>query len=299
MSGLYFRGKLTYATAFGRPAADGEAAVLIITPTRGLQLPEALIGSDVIREFAVGRRGCRRRSVSGAASARSGRAGGARAGGRPRRAPGQRRDRQYVDLLAAALGGRLHYPPTFIGRGDMSRGGLLLRSAAAGVNWSMRCSTPRARRHGPRPAKLERLRTPLPAEAETQLEKRAREIRRAMVRVESAGIRQHPQPRALDRLLLRTEDGGRAIEGRPVGHHADDGDDPRPERRTLRARRPSAGAKFGRRELVGGRGRARDEIRDAAAEGQQFAAVAGATRSGVKPEANSAGQKRLPGRAKW
>ena len=40
---------------------------------------------------------------------------------------------KYVDVLAPALGARLHYPPSFIGRGDMSRGGLLLRSAASGV----------------------------------------------------------------------------------------------------------------------------------------------------------------------
>ena len=40
---------------------------------------------------------------------------------------------KYLDVLAPALGGRLHYPPAFIGRGDMSRGGLLLRSAASGV----------------------------------------------------------------------------------------------------------------------------------------------------------------------
>ena len=36
MSGLYFRGKLTYANAFGRPARAGDSAVHIITPTRGL-----------------------------------------------------------------------------------------------------------------------------------------------------------------------------------------------------------------------------------------------------------------------
>src|SRR5437868_10502285 len=35
LSGLYFRGKLAYATAFARPGA-GVGGVLVITPTRGL-----------------------------------------------------------------------------------------------------------------------------------------------------------------------------------------------------------------------------------------------------------------------
>ena len=35
LSGLYFRGKIAYATAFARPA-HGTPGVLVITPTRGL-----------------------------------------------------------------------------------------------------------------------------------------------------------------------------------------------------------------------------------------------------------------------
>ena len=68
---------------------------------------------------------------------------------------------KYVDMLAAALGPRLHYPPTFIGRGDMSRGGLLLRSAAVGIELEYAVLDAAAPRQGPRPAKLERLRAPL------------------------------------------------------------------------------------------------------------------------------------------
>jgi len=36
----------------------------------------------------------------------------------------------YVGALAAAFGDRLRFPVEFVGRGDMSRGGLLLRSGA-------------------------------------------------------------------------------------------------------------------------------------------------------------------------
>ena len=36
---------------------------------------------------------------------------------------------KYVDVLLASLGDRLRFPADFIGRGDMSRGGLMLRCA--------------------------------------------------------------------------------------------------------------------------------------------------------------------------
>ena len=37
---------------------------------------------------------------------------------------------KYVDCLLPVLGSRLLFPSEFVGRGDMSRGGLLLRCAA-------------------------------------------------------------------------------------------------------------------------------------------------------------------------
>jgi len=61
---------------------------------------------------------------------------------------------KYVDVLAPALGERLHYPPSFVGRGDMSRGGLLLRSAAAGVELDYLPLTALSTRRGTRPPKL-------------------------------------------------------------------------------------------------------------------------------------------------
>src|SRR5436190_18200756 len=48
MSGVYFRGKITYAAAFERP--DG--GTFVITPTRGLQPPDAPVTPQLIREFA-------------------------------------------------------------------------------------------------------------------------------------------------------------------------------------------------------------------------------------------------------
>ena len=40
---------------------------------------------------------------------------------------------KYVDILTAIFGERLRFPIDFVGRGDMSRGGLLLRHAREGV----------------------------------------------------------------------------------------------------------------------------------------------------------------------
>src|SRR5437016_4541034 len=48
LSGLYFRGKLTYAQTFAR----GDASTLVITPTRGLQPPRLPVTADLLNEFA-------------------------------------------------------------------------------------------------------------------------------------------------------------------------------------------------------------------------------------------------------
>ena len=158
MSGLYFRGKLTYATAFARPPRAGVAGVCIITPTRGLQPPEELVSVERIREFAsvdVCEHDARYRAPLE-------RDLHALAAGLPATARvvllGSVATGKYVDVLAATLGRRLHYPPAFIGRGDMSRGGLLLRSAAAGTELEYAPLDPAASRRGARPPKLEPLR---------------------------------------------------------------------------------------------------------------------------------------------
>src|SRR6266487_3481306 len=52
LSGLYFRGKIAYATTFERPA-PGMPGVLVITPTRGLVDATTCIHLDDLREFAT------------------------------------------------------------------------------------------------------------------------------------------------------------------------------------------------------------------------------------------------------
>src|SRR6266702_3651638 len=52
LSGLYFRGKIAYATAFARPAR-GTPGVFVITPTLGLVDAKKRIHLDGLREFAT------------------------------------------------------------------------------------------------------------------------------------------------------------------------------------------------------------------------------------------------------
>jgi hypothetical protein len=149
MSGLYFRGKLSYAVRFGE--------ALVITPTRGLQPPSLLFNLRLLREFAVGDVSLEnpeyRRALERDAKALSRRVGtdgtvvllGSVASGK------------YVDVLQPILGDRLRFPIDFIGRGDMSRGGLLLRSAASGVELAYEPLTAGVRPRGKRPPRLDPL----------------------------------------------------------------------------------------------------------------------------------------------
>jgi len=170
LSGLYFRGKLTYALTFGRRSGAGDAT-LIITPTRGLQPPDLRVTADLIREFAgvdIASNDPRyavplERDVAALASALSGDARAVLLGSV---ATGK-----YVELLTRLLGPRLHYPPSFIGRGDMSRGGLLLRHAREVTELDYDILHVDAPRHGPRPPRLPPQR-PAPAVRHIRLKRR-------------------------------------------------------------------------------------------------------------------------------
>jgi hypothetical protein len=60
---------------------------------------------------------------------------------------------KYLEPMCAVFGDRLLFPEEFAGRGDMSRGGLLLRCAAAGEQLTY-VPLGGLTRHGPRPPKL-------------------------------------------------------------------------------------------------------------------------------------------------
>jgi hypothetical protein len=151
-SSLYFRGKLAYARVFARPP-EGEPGVLVITPGDGLASPDARIGLEDLRRYArvpvdpdVKRyREPLLRDV------------------RAIRADtdvvllGSIASRKYTELLTDVLGPRLFFPEDFVGRGDMSRGGLLLRCARAGQELRY-VPLVGAKLHGSRPARLPPLR---------------------------------------------------------------------------------------------------------------------------------------------
>jgi hypothetical protein len=127
VSGLYFRGKLAYASHFGR-GTDETPPVRVITPTRGLVGPDTPVTRADLLEFAavdVAAGGERyRRPIERDAEAL--------AANLPASAKvvllGSVATTKYTDVLLAALGDRLEFPREFVGRGDMSRGALMLRA---------------------------------------------------------------------------------------------------------------------------------------------------------------------------
>jgi hypothetical protein len=156
LSALYFRGKLTYARAFASRLRTAPP-ILVVTTDRGLVPPETRITRDDLAAFAGvdiaagGERylGPLRRDVASLAT---------KIGGQTRVVLlGSIATGKYIDVLLAAFGKRLVFPSVFVGRGDMSRGGLLLRHAREGVPLEY---TPveGAVRRGTRPPKLERVR---------------------------------------------------------------------------------------------------------------------------------------------
>jgi hypothetical protein len=161
VSGLYFRGKLTYARRFAAPPDPGDpivgSGIHIITPNAGLRSPDTLVTSDAVKAFARGdidaKKTSYRRPLENAARAL------VEAVGTDCEVVllGSVASPKYVDILTGIFGERLLFPIEFVGRGDMSRGGLLLRQASAGVELEY-VPVLGATLHGARPPKLPPLR---------------------------------------------------------------------------------------------------------------------------------------------
>jgi hypothetical protein len=150
LSGLYFRGKLAYASRFARPPS-GRPGALVITANRGLLPADTRVDVSDLREFgsvdiradderyrepltrdAIGLREDAGTSVVLLGSVATG---------------------KYVDVLLEILGGRLLFPVQFVGRGDMSRGALMLRAAREGTELDYR-PVAGAIRRGPRAERI-------------------------------------------------------------------------------------------------------------------------------------------------
>ena len=157
VSGLYFRGKLAYARAFAQPPDPADPVVaggiLVITPNAGLRSADTPITIDTFKAFGAAsidlKNAAYRRPLEQAAIGLLAAVGpecdvvllGSIASGK------------YVEVLQPVFGETLLFPPAFVGRGDMSRGGLLLRCVLSGLELEY-APIAGATRHGQRPPKL-------------------------------------------------------------------------------------------------------------------------------------------------
>lgn len=153
ISSLYFRGKLTYARAFGRPPPGLEAA-LVITPGDGLVAAHEPLTLERMSIWAGvdvdDRNDVFTAPLIAAVEALE------RAHGATTRFVllGSVASNKYVRPLTRVFGDHLLFPSQFVGRGDMSRGGLLLRAVRAGTELDY-VPVEGAVRHGQRPPRLQ------------------------------------------------------------------------------------------------------------------------------------------------
>jgi hypothetical protein len=152
LSGLYFRGKLAYATSFSSPPPD-LAGAYAITSNRGLLPVATRITIDQLRAFGdvdIDAQDDRYRAplLRDAQQIRA---------TMPADSEvvllGSVASAKYVDLLLQVFGSGLHFPADFVGRGDMSRGGLMLRCVEDRRELSY-IPLMDAQRRGSRPPKL-------------------------------------------------------------------------------------------------------------------------------------------------
>jgi hypothetical protein len=152
LSSLYFRGKLAYARRFAAPEA-GLPGLFVIVPGQGLRLEtqrltraqlEATAQVPVSAENSAFASPLRRDAAQLAALTSA-----------TCRIVllGSIATRKYADPLLDVLGDRLVFPREFVGRGDMSRGALLLRCAREGTELDY-LSLARAPRRGRRATRI-------------------------------------------------------------------------------------------------------------------------------------------------
>jgi hypothetical protein len=147
LSGLYFRGKLAYAQRFAGPEC-----VWIMTTNQGLLPPHTPVNLRQLRRmgdvpidldeprYTRPLKRCAKKLCQEENHAEIILLGSIASG-------------KYVDILLEIFGERLKFPALFVGRGDMSRGGLMLRAIDSGKELDY-ISIAGAIRHGKRPPRL-------------------------------------------------------------------------------------------------------------------------------------------------
>jgi len=148
ISGLYFRGKLAYARRFGRG--------FVITPDRGLIPIETGILADELIRFAGAEIDLANPSYREPLRTTAEKLSKTVGTDAEFVLLGSVASEKYVQILGSVFGRQLMFPTAFVGRGDMSRGGLMLRAVAAESELDY-APVVGAVRHGARPPKLEPL----------------------------------------------------------------------------------------------------------------------------------------------
>jgi len=126
MSSLYFRGKLAYARMFAVSPPD-IPSVLVITPSRGLVSPDTIVTLRDLKEMAAARVDPTETTYRAPLQRDAQRLMESLAQDAHIVLLGSLATPKYVEPLAGIFGHRLMCPACFLGLGDMSRGGLLLR----------------------------------------------------------------------------------------------------------------------------------------------------------------------------
>jgi hypothetical protein len=153
LSGLYFRGKLAYCRHFGRPPRGVERGY-VITSDAGLRSPDEMISLARLKEFSLVNIDAQEPRYSEPLST-SAEALRRKLGSNASVVLlGSLATCKYTEVLLEHFGERLHVPRDFIGRGDMSRGGLMLRAVESNTELEYVPLLKLTSRRGTRPPKL-------------------------------------------------------------------------------------------------------------------------------------------------
>lgn len=161
LSGLYFRGKLAYARRFAESGLlEGQwfaSGALVITQNRGLLPLETRVCLPHLEAFAQTDIHQAETKFTGPLLRDARLVDEATGGTAEIVLLGSVASAKYVSPLLSVFQERLLFPSDFVGRGDMSRGGLLLRCVEAGTELAY-VPVLGAPRKGTRPPKLPRRR---------------------------------------------------------------------------------------------------------------------------------------------
>lgn len=148
VSGLYFRGKATYSRAFGRLPGDMSGG-LVISPNEGLRFLHERVTAERLAAWSNVPIDARNPAFTEPLVGHCHEL--LRVMGEDARYVllGSVATNKYVEPLAQVFHSRLLFPSEFVGRGDMSRGALLLAAARAEreLEYTPVTGSPR---HGPR-----------------------------------------------------------------------------------------------------------------------------------------------------